>query len=105
MTEAAWAAARCKDGYLQAQYRRLAARRGRKRAVVAVAHSLVTAIYFMLQHDIPFTDLGGDYFDRRDRERRERRALATLRTLGHDVTLTPHPADHPSDHVPAPEAA
>ena len=100
LTEAAWAAARCKDGYLQAQYRRLAARRGRKRAVVAVAHSLVTSIYFMLQHDIPFTDLGGDYFDRRDRERRERRALATLRSLGYDVAITPR---SPTD--PASEAA
>jgi transposase len=89
LTEAAWAAARCKDGYLQAQYRRLAARRGSKRAVVAVAHSLVTSIFFMLQHDLPFADLGGDYFDQRDRDRREQRALSTLRSLGYDVTLAP----------------
>lgn len=91
LTEAAWAAARCKHGYLAAQYRRLAARRGSKRAVVAVAHSLVTSIFFMLQHDIPFADLGGDYFDQRDRHRREQRALATLRNLGYDVALTPRP--------------
>jgi transposase len=101
LAEAAWAAARCKHGYLAAQYRRLAPRRGRKRAIVAVAHSLVTAIYFMLLHDVPFHDLGGDYFDQRDRDRREQRALATLRTLGYDVTLTPHPAPP----TPAPEAA
>lgn len=91
LTEAAWAAARCKHGYLAAQYRRLAARRGRKRAIVAVAHSLVTSIYFMLLHDIPFHDLGGDYFDHRDRDRREQRALATLHNLGYDVTLAPRP--------------
>lgn len=99
LTEAAWAAARCKHGYLAAQYRRLAARRGSKRAVVAVAHSLVTSIFFMLQHDIPFADLGGDYFDRRDRDRREQRALATLHSLGYDVTLAtrPTPADPTSD--------
>jgi transposase len=101
LTEAAWAAARCKHGYLAAQYRRLAARRGRKRAVVAVAHSLVTSIYFMLLHGISFHDLGGDYFDQRDRDRREQRALATLRNLGYDVALSPRP----TSPVPAPEAA
>jgi transposase len=101
LTEAAWAAARCKHGYLAAQYRRLAARRGSKRANVAVAHSLVTSIYFMLLHDTPFADLGGDYFDQRDRDRREQRALATLRNLGYDVALTPHPPSPP----PATEAA
>lgn len=100
LTEAAWAASRCRQGYLQAQYRRLAARRGRKRAIVAVAHSLVTAIYQMIAHDTTFHDLGTDYFDQRDRDRREQRALATLRTLGYDVTLSPH---HPPD--PSTEAA
>jgi transposase len=101
LTEAAWAAGRCKDGYLAAQYRRLAARRGRKRAIVAVAHSLITSVFFMLLHDVPFADLGGDYFDRRDRDRREQRALATLHTLGYDVALTPRSAPP----APAPEAA
>jgi transposase len=101
LTEAAWAAARCKHGYLAAQYRRLAARRGSKRANVAVAHSLVTSIFCMLQHDIPFADLGTDYFDQRDRDRREQRALATLRTLGYDVTLSPRP----SPPTPTSEAA
>ena len=96
LTEAAWAASRCKDGYLRAQYHRLAARRGRKRAVVAVAHSLVTSIFFMLLHDIPFADLGGDYFDRRDRDRREQRALATLRSLGYDVALSPRSSTDPT---------
>jgi transposase len=101
LTEAAWAAARCKHGYLAAQYRRLAARRGSKRANVAVAHSLVTSLYFMLLHDIPFKDLGTDYFDQRDRDRREQRALATLRNLGYDVALTPRP----QPPTPATEAA
>ena len=45
----------------------------------------------MLLHDIPFSDLGGDYFDQRDRDRREQRALATLHNLGYDVALTPRP--------------
>lgn len=98
LTEAAWAASRCKDGYLRAQYHRLAARRGRKRAIVAVAHSLITSIFFMITFDIPFADLGGDYFDRRDRDRREQRALATLRNLGYDVSLTKRsPTNPPSE--------
>jgi transposase len=101
LVEAAWAASRCKDGYLQAQYRRLTPRRGRKRALVAVAHSLVTSLYFMLLHDIPFKDLGTDYFDQRDRDRREQRALATLRNLGYDVTL----AQRPQPPTPATGAA
>jgi transposase len=100
LVEAAWAASRCKTGYLPAQYRRLAGRRGRKRALVAVAHSLVISIYHMLAHDAPFHDLGSAYFEQRDRHRTEQRALATLRTRGYDVTLTPHPS-----HDPVPEVA
>lgn len=92
LTEAAWAAGRCKQGYLPAQYRRLAGRRGRKRAVVAVAHTLITDIYYMLLRGTPYQDPGSGYFDERDRERRQRRARATLRNLGYDVTLTPHPS-------------
>jgi hypothetical protein len=56
----------------------------------------VTSLYFMLLHDIPFADLGGDYFDQRDRDRREQRALATLRSLGYDVAISPRPATDPS---------
>jgi transposase len=99
LTEAGWAASRCKDGYLRAQFRRLAPRRGRKRALVAVAHSLSTAIYFMLLHDIPFHDLGGDYFDQRDRDRREQRALATLHALGYHVAITPRQLEPPPEEV------
>lgn len=100
LTEAAWAASRCKTGYLPAQYRRLAGRRGRKRAIVAVAHTLVVTCYHMIAHGLPYHDLGAAYFDERDRDRREQRALATLRNLGYDVALTPHPAPDPT-----PEAA
>ena len=101
LTEAAWAAARCRTGYLPAQYRRLAGRRGRKRAIVAVAHTLVITLYHMLAHGTPYRDLGSAYFDERDRDRREQRALATLRALGHDVTLTPRSPQPP----PSTEAA
>jgi transposase len=99
LTEAAWAAARCKSGYLPAQYRRLAARRGSKRAIVAVAHSLVRIIYAMLASEVEYRDLGGDYFDQRDRQGIERRSVQRLRALGYDVTLTrPTPPDA-SDEV------
>lgn len=87
LTEAAWAAVRCKDGYLPAQYGRLAGRRGRKRAIVAVAHSLVHIIYHMIATGRTYQDLGGDYFEQRDRDAAERRAVATLKKLGYRVEL------------------
>lgn len=97
LLEAAWAASRCREGYLPAQYRRLAARRGRKRAIVAIAHSLVTIVYHLLADGTEYRDLGSHYFDERERDRRAQRALATLRGLGYEVALTPH--------SPTPEAA
>jgi transposase len=100
LTEAAWAASRCKRGYLPAQYHRLAGRRGRKRAIVAVAHTLLTDIYYLIARGSAYQDLGASYFDERERDRKERRALATLRNLGYDVALTPRPTADPS-----PEAA
>jgi transposase len=97
LTEAAWAAVRCKTGYLPAQYGRLVGRRGRKRAIVAVAHTLVHIVYHMIATGSSYQDLGGDYFDQRDREGAERRALATLKKLGYRVEL------HASE--PQPETA
>jgi transposase len=105
LTEAAWGASRCKDGYFPAQYRRLAPRRGRKRAIVAGAHSLITTIYFMLARGSEYHDLGSHYFTERDRTRLEQRARATLHALGFDVTLTPRSAPDPTTPDPATEAA
>ena len=89
LTEAAWAAGRSKDSYLGSQYRRFAARMGRKRAVVAVAHSLLVIIYHMLSRDTDYRDLGGDYFDQRARDALTRRLVDRLEALGHAVTLRP----------------
>ncbi len=100
LTEAAWAASRCRSGYLPAQYRRLARRRGRKRAIVAVAHSLLVVIYHLLDRGTEYVDLGGSYFQQRDPTAVEHRAVADLRTLGYRVTLH---RDEPS--TPATEAA
>jgi transposase len=89
LAEAAWAASRQKDSYLAAHYRRLAARRGRKRALVAVGHSLLAVIYHMLRDHVEYQDLGPDYFDRLEPERLQRYLVKRLQRLGYDVTLSP----------------
>jgi transposase len=89
LVQAAWAASHTKDTYLAAQFHRLRARRGAKRAALAVAHSILTIIYHLLKDpEAVFTDLGGDYFLKRNKEQVQRRAVKTLETLGFDVTLT-----------------
>ncbi|MCX4647222.1 IS110 family transposase [Streptomyces sp. NBC_01446] len=86
---AAFSAVRAKDTYLQARYKRLTSRRGPLRALVAVEHSMITAIWHMLTDRIPYHELGGDYFTRRDPERATRRAINALNDLGYTVTLNP----------------
>jgi transposase len=87
LEEAAMSAIRVKDHYLEAQYRRLKPRRGHKRALGAVQHTILTAIWHMLSTGEVYRDLGGDYFTRRDPERQTRRLVAQLERLGHTVTL------------------
>jgi transposase len=87
LAEAAWAAGRCKDGYLPEQARRLTARRGRKRAIVAVGHSILVIAYHLLQRGTSYTDLGLDHFDRRDADRVRRRSVKRLEALGYKVSL------------------
>lgn len=89
LMEAAHGAIRTKDTYLTAQYRRLAARRGKKRALVAVAHSILTIVYYVLTRREPYRELGGNYFDERDRKAIERRLVARLEHLGNHVSLQP----------------
>jgi transposase len=89
LVEAAWAASHTKASYLGAQYRRLAARRGRKRALMAVGHSLLVIFYHMLKYDVEYQDLGVDYFDGRDPERLRRYLVKRLERLGYQVTLAP----------------
>ncbi|MFE7532569.1 IS110 family transposase [Kitasatospora sp. NPDC057542] len=86
---AAFGAARTKNAYLAARYRRLAARRGPLKALVAVEHSIITAIWHMLTDHKPYHELGGDYFTQRDPERAARRAVNALNQLGYQVTLNP----------------
>ena len=86
--QAAWAAARKKESYLQAKYRRLAGRRGRKRAVMAVARSLLVAFYHVLKDPlIEYRELGGNYFDTLEPLRLKRHLVKRLESLGYRVTL------------------
>jgi transposase len=89
MGEVAWAAAKKKDTYFYAQFHRIARRRGRNKAVIAVAHSLLVVIYHVLRTGRPYTELGADYFDRLDATRIERHHVRRLEQLGYTVTLTP----------------
>ncbi|MDW4904233.1 transposase [Streptomyces sp. ADMS] len=86
---AALGAVRSKDIYLQARYKRLTARRGMMKALVAIEHSIITAIWHMLTDTKPYHELGGTYFTQRDPERAARRAVTQLNQLGYTVTLNP----------------
>jgi transposase len=89
LVEAAWAASRTRGTYLAAQFHRLAARRGKKRAVVAVAHSILTIAYSILRDGTTYQDLGANYFDERSKEATTRRAVRRLERLGYKVTIEP----------------
>ena len=89
LIEAAHAAARCKHGYLTAQYHRLAARRGKKKAVVAVGHTLLVIVYHVLMRHEEYHELGGNYFDERDKQAVTRRLVQRVEKLGYEVSLQP----------------
>ena len=88
LVEAAQAAGRTQT-YLGARFRRLAARKGRKKAAVAVAHTILRIVYHLLTDQTTYQDLGVTYFDQRDRQAVERRAVRRLEGLGYTVTLEP----------------
>ncbi len=88
LVQAAHAAAHSKQSYLAAQYRRLTARRGTRKAAVAVGHSILVSVYHLLSHDCPYVDLGPTYFEQRD-PRAQRRLVHRLEALGYNVQLTP----------------
>jgi transposase len=89
LTQAAWAASHTKATYLSAQYHRLAARRGKKRAIVALGHTLLTIAYHVLKHQTTYVELGADFLDRLDPDRLTRQLVKRLEKLGHRVTLEP----------------
>lgn len=87
LVEAAWAASHTKHTYLAAQYHRLAARKGPKRALIAVAHSILVIVYHILKDGTAYQDLGGNYFDERSKEATIRRTVQRLQQLGVTVTV------------------
>jgi transposase len=93
LVQAARAAARTRGTYLAAQYRRLAARRGKAKAAVAVGHTILVIAYHLLTEGGVYRELGGNYFDERDRQAVARRLTHRLEGLGYAVTLAPQAAD------------
>jgi transposase len=91
LVQCAWAATRKKDSYLNALFHRIRARRGPKKAIVAVAASILTAIYHMLKDGTMYHDLGPNHFDPRAKERQKNRLLKRLADLGYAVELTALP--------------
>jgi transposase len=89
LIQCAWSASRTKDSYLQAQYLRLRSRRGAKKAVCAVAASILTAAYHMLKNGTLYQDLGASYFDNRAKDKQALRLISRLKNLGFEVQITP----------------
>lgn len=87
LVQAAWAASHTKQTYLSSHFRRLAARRGRKRALLALAHTLLGIIHAMLKNQTNYQELGADFLDRLPGERLTRYLVKRLERLGHRVTL------------------
>jgi len=88
--------AHSRHSYLAAQYRHLAARRGKKRALVAVGHTILVIIYHLLKDNVEYKDLGADFFDRLHPDRLRRHLVKRLEGLGYDVTLASHQPDSPA---------
>ncbi len=91
LVQAAWAVTRTKGTYLAALYHRLAARRGKKKAIVAVAHALLVIIFHLILRNEPYNELGGDYFDKQNPEATAKRLAKRIEQLGYQVVLQPQP--------------
>jgi hypothetical protein len=106
LIQAAWAAVKVKGSYLQAQFHRIRARRGAKKAIVAVAASMLTAAWHMLRDGTEWQDLGAAHFDRADAARTANRLIRRLQQIGYVVHATPawgtsefhFSRDHPGYH-------
>ncbi|MBA3440372.1 MAG: IS110 family transposase, partial [Pyrinomonadaceae bacterium] len=87
LVQAAWAASHQKGTYLSAQYQRLVKRMGKKKALVAVGHSILVIVYHVLANKAGYEELGGDYFDRRHADKQRQRLVHQLEALGLKVTV------------------
>jgi len=88
MTQAAWAATRTKHTYLSNKYRALAARRGKKKAIVAIGRKMLVICFQILKNNVPFQELGADFLDNLEPERRANYYAKRLEELGYQVTVT-----------------
>ena len=91
LVQAAWAASHQKETYLAAQYRRLVKRMGKKKALVAVGHTILVIVYHVLENKQSYEDLGGDYFDQRHADQQRHRLIRQLESLGLKVTVEEQP--------------
>jgi len=89
LCQAGWAASHAKNSYFQALFRRICRRHGSKRALIAVAHSLLVTLYCLIRKGVAFVDPGQDYFDRLDHRRREHSLIRQLERMGYQVLLRP----------------
>jgi transposase len=87
LVQAAWVASHQKGTYLAAQYQRLVKRMGKKKALVAIGHSILVIAYHMLTNRASYQELGGDYFERRNVEKQRNRLIRQLESLGLKVTV------------------
>jgi transposase len=87
LVQVAWAASHQKGTYLAAQYKRLVKRMGKKKALIAVGPSILIMVYHVLHNRMPYQDLGGDYFERRNVDKQRKRLLRQLVSLGVKVTV------------------
>src|SRR5262245_16583374 len=93
LTEAAWAATREKNSYLAAFYHRLAPKRGKKRAIIAVARTILQSAWHILKKDVDYKELGGDYFERLNEDKSTKYFVKRLEKFGYEVALKPKKAD------------
>jgi uncharacterized small protein (DUF1192 family) len=89
LVSAAWSAVKSRGTYLQAQFQRLRARRGPKKAIMAVAASMLTAAFFILRDRVVYRDLGAEHFNRHDKRKAAERLQRRLEALGFAVDLRP----------------
>lgn len=93
LSEASWASSKTKNTYLSAKYHRIAARRGKKRAIIALGHKILVISYHILKEQCSYTDLGADYFERLHRKGIETNYINKLQALGYYVSLEPIPME------------
>ena len=87
LVECAQAAVKHKNSFFYAQYQRISMRRGKKRALLAVAHTMLIAIYYMIKEDKEFVDLGSDFYNKFNKEKKANAYIKKLKELGYDVQL------------------